>query len=81
MNDPHGARLQIDWARCDGRGLCIELLPELLTRDDWGFPISRDGSREPVVPAELRRHADRAVANCPELALRLTSAETPRRRR
>ena len=22
-------RLHIDWTRCDGRGLCTELLPEL----------------------------------------------------
>ncbi|MDG4766727.1 ferredoxin [Solwaraspora sp. WMMD406] len=71
MNDPDARRLQIDWAACDGRGLCIELLPELLTHDDWGFPVSRDGSREPVVPSQLRGHAALAVANCPELALRL----------
>ena len=81
MNDPDGTRLQIDWARCDGRGLCIEFLPELLTRDDWGFPVSRDGSREPIVPEQLRRHADRAVANCPELALRLLPGPTAPRRR
>jgi ferredoxin len=30
------ARLHIDWTGCDGRGLCTELLPELLDRDEWG---------------------------------------------
>ena len=67
-----GERLHIDWTACDGRGLCAELLPELLDRDPWGYPVPRDGSRDPAVPAALRRHADRAVAACPLLALRLT---------
>ncbi len=40
-------RLHVNWARCDGRGLCTELLPELLDRDDWGYPLARDGTTEP----------------------------------
>jgi NADH:ubiquinone oxidoreductase subunit F (NADH-binding)/ferredoxin len=64
-------RLHIDWTACDGRGLCAELLPELLDRDEWGYPVPRDGSREPAVPPHLRAHAERAVARCPVLALRL----------
>ena len=63
--------LHIDWTRCDGRGLCTELLPELLERDDWGYPRGRDGSRDIPVPRGLRRHAADAVAACPVLALRL----------
>jgi ferredoxin len=67
--------LHVDWTRCDGRGLCTELLPELLERDDWGYPRSRDGARgEPAVPRSLRRAADEAVAACPLLALRLRGA-------
>jgi hypothetical protein len=31
-------RLHIDWTRYDGRGLCVELLPGLLSRDDWAYP-------------------------------------------
>jgi ferredoxin len=65
------ATLHIDWIRCDGRGLCTELLPELLERDDWGYPRTRDGSRDITVPRALRRHAADAVAACPVLALRL----------
>lgn len=65
------SRLHIDWTACEGRGLCTELLPELLDRDDWGYPLPRDGAREPDVPPELVRHARRAVAACPRLALRL----------
>jgi len=64
-------RLHIDWTRCDGRGLCTELLPELLARDDWGYPVAHDRSREPEVPAELHRFAKEAVKRCPRLALRL----------
>lgn len=63
--------LHVDWTRCDGRGLCVELLPELLARDDWGYPRTRDGSREATVPRALRSAAGEAVAVCPRLALRL----------
>jgi ferredoxin len=64
-------RMHIDWTACDGRGLCTELLPEILDRDEWGYPISRDGSREPAIPEALETHASRAVAQCPRLALSL----------
>jgi ferredoxin len=63
-------RLHINWTACDGRGLCAELLPELLTEDDWGFPAAR-GSLG--VPEDLEPAARRAVDRCPALALRLVS--------
>jgi ferredoxin len=64
-------RLVIDWIACDGRGLCIELLPEILAEDDWGYPIARSAEASPVVPARIHEHAVRAVRDCPMLALRL----------
>jgi len=64
-------RLHIDWTRCDGRGLCTELLPGVLGRDDWGYPLARDGSREPTVPAGDLTEARLAVDRCPRLALAL----------
>jgi ferredoxin len=64
-------RLHVDWTRC-----CVELLPELLAVDDWGFPVSRSGERDPVVPAVLEGHARRAQKACPLLALRLIPAVT-----
>lgn len=67
-------RLHVDWTACDGRGLCHELLPELLDRDEWGYPVPVDGEREPVVPPALRRYAQEAVARCPRLALKLRPA-------
>jgi ferredoxin len=62
-----GARLRVDPIACDGRGLCAEVLPELITLDDWGFPIIRDQD----VPPGLRAAADEAIRLCPLLALRL----------
>jgi ferredoxin len=48
------------------------LLPEILTEDDWGYPLARHGGGADVtIPAELRPHARRAVDRCPRLALRL----------
>ena len=60
-------KLHIDWTACDGRGVCAELLPEVLDRDEWGYPI---GGRDVDIPAELAAHAERAVKHCPRLALR-----------
>lgn len=60
-------RLAVDWTACDGRGLCAELVPELIERDEWGFPLI---SGEAVAP-DVLAHARRAVAACPTLALRL----------
>ena len=62
-----GPRLAVDWTACDGRGLCAELLPELITRDEWGFPLISDDA----VPVSLIEHANRAVDVCPTLALKL----------
>ena len=61
------AELHIDWTACRARGLCTELLPELMTTDPWGYPLVHRGR----VPDELVEHAQRAVALCPRLALSL----------
>lgn len=60
-------RLRLDPIACDGRGLCAELLPELVELDDWGYPIV---SGDPV-PADVLAAARRAASACPTLALRL----------
>jgi ferredoxin len=66
------SRMHVDWTACDGRGLCVELLPELLVEDDWGFPLPRTGDgRDIDVPPPLRAHAERAVSQCPRMALHL----------
>jgi ferredoxin len=63
-------RLHVDWTRCEARGLCLELLPELLRGDDWGYPMAASKA-SPVVPPSLLDHAEAAVRECPRLALRL----------
>ena len=58
-------RLRVDPIACDGRGLCAEILPELIALDDWGFPVIRGGD----VPEGLLEEAQEAVRLCPKLAL------------
>ena len=62
-----GEQLQVDRIRCDGHGLCAELLPEVIALDDWGYPIVKAGTLAPA----LLEHARKAVAACPVLALTL----------
>jgi ferredoxin len=59
------SRIRVERIKCDGHGLCAELLPELIRLDEWGYPIVEPGE----VPEELRGHAKRAVGACPVLAL------------
>ena len=63
--------LRVDPIACAGRAACAEVLPELISLDDWGFPIVKKGP----VPDHLADLARRAVDDCPVLALRL--ARTP----
>lgn len=68
--------LRLDPIRCDGYGMCAELLPELVSIDEWGYPVIRgDG-----IPDHLLDHARRAVDVCPVLALRLWDAPIAGRR-
>ena len=62
-------RLRVDLIACDGRGLCAEALPELVTLDDWGFPITSDRP----VPSRLLADARATTRACPKLALWLDS--------
>ncbi len=68
--------LRVDPIACDAHGACAELLPELISLDDWGYPIVDD--RE--VPPALLGHANRAVAACPTLALKLQASSAMRKR-
>jgi ferredoxin len=62
--------LRVNPIACTGHGLCAELLPELITLDEWGYPLIADQA----VPLPLTREARRAVTDCPALALRLAPA-------
>jgi len=67
---PGSLRLIVDPISCTGHGVCADLLPGLITLDQWGYPLITD---EPV-PAALASRARRSVTDCPALALRLARA-------
>ena len=58
--------IRVDPIACDGHGLCAELFPEWIELDDWGYPIINPAP----VPPGLEAHADRAIKECPKVALR-----------
>jgi ferredoxin len=64
--------LRVNPIRCDAYGHCAELLPELISLDEWGYPIIDDGP----VPGRLQREANRAVSLCPRLALLLEQRDS-----
>ena len=68
--------LRVDPVACTGHGFCADLLPELISRDEWGFPVIRG-----EVPAALAPLARRAVRACPDLALRLVRRPAQRAER
>jgi ferredoxin len=59
------SKLRVDWIRCDGYGLCGDLLPELIDLDEWRYPILQPGP----VDRGLLHEAQRAVDCCPMKAL------------
>ena len=67
--------LRVNPVACDAFGYCSELLPELVSLDEWGYPVI---GANPV-PAHLHDLAQRAVRECPRRALFLEQA-APRRR-
>jgi ferredoxin len=71
-------RLRLDPIGCHGHGLCAEIVPELLTLDDWGYPVVTQED----VPPELVAAARHAASMCPRIALALepTPVEAPTRR-
>jgi ferredoxin len=65
-----GLRLVVNPIACEAHGLCAELLPELISLDEWGYPVID----ERAIPHHLESLARRAVSACPTLALRLAEA-------
>lgn len=68
-------RLRVDWIKCDGYGLCGDLLPDLIDLDEWRYPILRPGP----VDRSLLDEAQRAVDCCPMKALTLERLPVERR--
>ncbi len=66
---PDQPALRVDPIMCEGHGLCAELLPEMISLDEWGYPLLDPRPVPPALAAEARL----AVAYCPTLALRLAA--------
>jgi ferredoxin len=62
-------RLRVDPIAWDGHNLCAELLPELMTLDDWGYPV--------LLGTDVPPHLRRAASACPMVALLLERARRP----
>ena len=62
--------LLVDPLLCDAYGYCAELLPEVITLDEWGYPVIDPGPLSEAMLAD----ASRAASACPMLALRLEAA-------
>jgi ferredoxin len=59
--------LTVDWVKCDGYGLCGDLLPDLIGLDEWRYPILPRGP----INGERRHDIQRAIDCCPVKALKL----------
>jgi ferredoxin len=71
--EPRAQELRVNPIACQAHGMCIEVLPELISGDPWGYPVIAPGG----VPAELMPLARRAVSSCPTMALLLMGVERP----
>ena len=56
-------KIILDPVACDGFGYCVEILPEVLRFDEWGFPVVAEGEvPDKVLP---RRPPGRRVLSPP----------------
>ena len=77
MSEKTQRRLRVDPTLCTGFGYCAEIVPELISLDDWGYPIVNS---QPFDKGNLVHLARRAVATCPRLALLLEDVVPAERR-
>lgn len=75
MSPKRQVRLRVDWIKCDGYGLCGDLLPDLIGLDEWRYPIVPPGS----IDGERRHDAQRAIDCCPMKALGFEPVSDERR--
>jgi ferredoxin len=57
-----GDQMRVDWPACKAHGVCAELLPEIISLDEWGYPIVHG-----TVNSEVAVLAKAAVKACPTL--------------
>ncbi|SFA88713.1 ferredoxin [Amycolatopsis marina] len=63
-------RVQVDFDRCEGHGLCTGAAPEIFELDDSG----KLHVLQEIVPVGQELHAKEAVRVCPVVALRTTTS-------
>jgi ferredoxin len=63
-------QVTVDPIACQGYGYCAELLGEMVTLDEWGYPITNEGP----VPPGLVALATKAARDCPRRAFLLSDA-------
>ena len=61
-------QLRVDPIMCDGYGHCAELAPELVTMDEWGYPMLLDRALTSAT-TNLLHSARLAIKRCPRQAL------------
>lgn len=61
-------KIDVDYDRCEGHGLCAEQAPALFSLDDEAELTYRAEGSE--VPADQAAQARAAIASCPVAALR-----------
>jgi ferredoxin len=66
VNDDVRRRLRVNPVLCQGYGYCAEIVPEIVSLDDWGFPAVNPGL---IDDGKVLHLAERAIATCPRLAL------------
>lgn len=59
--------VSVDWRRCRGHGVCSAALGELVSLDEFGFPVISSAE----VPENLEKAARMAQVTCPAAALRV----------
>ena len=62
---PMSHRVRVNPIACEAHGMCVELLPERISFDDWGYPVVDE---TPLQGREVE-HAMRAARACPTFAL------------
>jgi ferredoxin len=68
--------LRVNPILCDGFGHCHELAPELVSVDEWGYPIISDQPTS-ISERETLNSARLAVRGCPRQALRIERVNGP----
>ena len=62
-------RIDVDYKRCEGHGLCEEQAPEVFELDDEGELVYRFEDQD--IPEERARAATKGAAACPVAALKV----------